>query len=129
MWINHHGFFNHLRRIDSPFLFANGFLLLMVTLINFPTAVLARYIDTACFAMASAFYCGSMVLVSIAYNLLWLSAVKGRRLVKEEVSEAIVLRIRNAYRFGFLVYLGAFAICFFVPLAGLIIVNVKTTAR
>ena len=40
MWINHHGFFKYLRTINLGFLYANGFLLLMVTFIPFPTAVL-----------------------------------------------------------------------------------------
>jgi uncharacterized membrane protein len=71
MWINHHGFFKYLKKIDTGFLFANGFLLLMVTFINFPTAVLARYFDTEAFNIASAFYCGTMVLISLAYNILW----------------------------------------------------------
>ena len=53
MWINHHGFFRYLRKINSAFLLANGFLLLMVTFINFPTAVLARYIDSKAFNIAS----------------------------------------------------------------------------
>jgi uncharacterized membrane protein len=121
MWINHHGFFKYLRRIDSAFLFANGFLLLMVTFINFPTAVLATYIDTPAFNIASAFYCGSMVLTSIAYNFLWFSAAFKRKLVKDEITDVIIVKIRNAYWFGFFVYLTAFAVSFFLPLAGLLI--------
>jgi uncharacterized membrane protein len=121
MWINHHGFFKYLRRIDSAFLFANGFLLLMVTFINFPTAVLAKYIDTPAFNIASAFYCGSMVLISIAYNVLWFSAAYKRKLVKDEITDALIVKIRNAYWFGFSVYFSAFVISFFLPLAGLLI--------
>ena len=121
MWINHHGFFKYLRKIDSAFLFANGFLLLMVTFINFPTAILAKYIDTPAFIIASAFYCGSMVIISIAYNLLWFSAAFKRKLVKDEITDVIIVKIRNAYWFGFFVYLTAFAISFILPLAGLLI--------
>src|SRR5690349_6439507 len=43
MWINHHGLFKHAHRADNRLLFANGFLLLVVTFIPFPTAVLAQY--------------------------------------------------------------------------------------
>ena len=70
MWINHHGFFKYLKSINSAFLYANGFLLIMVTFINFPTALLSKYIETPAFNTASAFYCGSMVIINIAYNLL-----------------------------------------------------------
>jgi uncharacterized membrane protein len=121
MWINHHGFFKYLKKINSAFLFANGFLLLMVTFINFPTAILARYINTPAFNVASAFYCGSMVLVSIAYNLLWFTAAHNRRLVKDEITDALIIKIRNAYWFGFFIYLGAFITSYFLPLVGLII--------
>lgn len=119
MWINHHGFFKYLRKIDSAFLFANGFLLLTVTFINFPTAVLARYFGTEAFNIASAFYCGSMVLISVAYNLLWFSSAYNRKLVKDEITDALILKIRNAYWFGFFIYLAAFIISFFMPFIGL----------
>jgi uncharacterized membrane protein len=121
MWINHHGFFKYLRKINSAFLFANGFLLLAVTFINYPTAVLARYFETPAFNIASAFYCGSMVLLSLAFNLLWFSSAYKRRLVKDEVSDELIVKIRNAYWFGFFVYLTAFIISFFLPFKGLIL--------
>jgi uncharacterized membrane protein len=121
MWINHHGFFKYLRTINTPFLFANGFLLLMVTFINFPTAVLAKYVDTPAFNIASAYYCGTMVLVSVAYNLFWFTSAYNRKLVKDEVSDELIIKIRNAYWFGFIVYLAAFIVSFFAPFAGLLI--------
>ena len=45
MWINHHGLFNLMQTIDRRSLVANGLLLLLVTFVPFPTAVLAAYID------------------------------------------------------------------------------------
>jgi uncharacterized membrane protein len=121
MWINHHGFFKYLRKINSVFLFANGFLLLMITFINFPTAILAKYINSPAFNIASAFYCGTMVLISVAYNLLWFTAAYNRRLVKEDISDNMIIKIRNAYWFGFGVYLAAFIISFYLPYVGLMI--------
>jgi len=120
MWINHHGFFKYLRTINSAFLFSNGFLLLMVTFFPFPTAVLAKYIDTPAANSASAFYCGTMVLISIAYNLLWYASAKNRRLVKEEVTDELIIKIRNAYWFGFFFYMACFIISFYFAIAGLI---------
>jgi uncharacterized membrane protein len=121
MWINHHGFFKYLRKINSFFLFANGFLLLMITFINFPTAILAKYINSPALNIASAFYCGIMVLISVSYNLLWFSAAHKRRLVKDEISDELIIKIRNAYWFGFFVYVAAFIISFFLPYIGLLI--------
>jgi uncharacterized membrane protein len=121
MWINHHGFFKYLKSINSRFLFANGFLLLMVTFIPFPTAVLAGHINSPAANTSSAFYCGTMILVSIAYNTLWFTTAYKRALVKDEISDALILKIRNAYWFGFFVYLASFVISFFHAISGLLI--------
>jgi uncharacterized membrane protein len=121
MWINHHGFFKYLRKIDSAFLYANGFLLLMVIFINFPTVILAEYVNSPAINTASAFYCGSMVLINVAFNLLWFSSAYKRRLVKSEVTDALIIKIRNAYLISFVVYLVAFIISFVLPFIGLLI--------
>jgi len=121
MWINHHGFFKYLKTINSRFLYANGFLLLMVTFIPFPTAVLAEHINSPAANISSAFYCGAMVLVSVAYNILWFTTAYKRALVKDEISDDLILKIRNAYWFGFFVYLASFIIAFFYAIAGLLI--------
>ena len=43
MWINHHGLFNLVRRVSPGFHRANGFLLLIVSFVPFPTSVLAEH--------------------------------------------------------------------------------------
>jgi len=121
MWINHHGFFKYVKTINSKFLYSNGFLLLMVTFIPFPTAVLAEHINSPAANVSAAFYCGAMVLVSIAYNVLWFTTAYKRALVKDEISDALILKIRNAYWFGFFVYLLSFIISFFYAMAGILI--------
>ncbi|MFL5661933.1 MAG: TMEM175 family protein [Ktedonobacteraceae bacterium] len=37
MWISHHVMFNLINKSDTPFMFANGLLLLLVTTVPFPT--------------------------------------------------------------------------------------------
>ena len=121
MWINHHGFFKYLKTINSKFLYANGFLLLMVTFIPFPTAVLAEHINSPAANVSAAFYCGAMVLVSVAYNVLWFTTAYKRALVKDEISDALIIKIRNAYWVGFFVYLSSFIVSFFYAIAGIVI--------
>lgn len=58
MWINHHEIMRLVRRVDYPFFFANGLVLLTVTFVPFPTAVLARHLATSEATAAVAFYCG-----------------------------------------------------------------------
>jgi uncharacterized membrane protein len=118
MWINHHGLFKHIHRVDSSLMFANGFLLLIVTFVPFPTAVLAEHLDREGANAAAVFYCGTFVLVNIAYNALWLAAFSRRRLAKPEVPDALLRRIRRAYHWAFPVYATATAVSAFHALTG-----------
>jgi uncharacterized membrane protein len=61
MWVNHHGMFGLIQGVDATFLFANGFLLLLITFIPFPTAVLAAFLDQESANTAAALYCGTYV--------------------------------------------------------------------
>ena len=85
MWINHHGFFDLLKRVDRRFLYANGLLLLLITFVPFPTALLAAYLDRPGANVASAFYCATYVAINVAYNLLWFTAARDRRLIRPSV--------------------------------------------
>src|SRR3954466_11846030 len=43
MWINHHRLFTHIRRTDNVLMMLNGLLLLGITVVPFPTRLLAEY--------------------------------------------------------------------------------------
>ena len=64
MWVNHHGLFRHAHRTDNRLLFANGLLLLVVTFVPFPTAVLADYLNQPAANAAAAFYCGTFIVIN-----------------------------------------------------------------
>src|SRR5438093_6372658 len=96
MWVNHHELMRLVRSVDYPFLFANGFVLLLVTFVPFPTAVLAEYLATPEAAPAVTFYCGTFVLISLTWGWLFLTIVR-RRLLHADVHSATVARIRRAY--------------------------------
>jgi len=119
MWVNHHGLFKLIHRVDTRFLFANGFLLLLVTFVPFPTAFLARYLNQAGANTAAAFYCGTFVLISLGYLFLFFSAARNRRLIALHVSDRHLAKIRRAYLFGFPIYLIAAVLCFWSAAVGL----------
>lgn len=121
MWINHHEFMRCVQRVDSRFLFANGFLLLMITFVPFPTAVLAEYLGEPAANAAVAFYCGTFVITNIAYNVLLYSVAHNRRLVLHEITDATLLKVRKSYQLAFFIYLLAFVVALFHAAAGLII--------
>ena len=120
MWINHHELMRLVRAVDYPFLFANGLLLLTVSFVPFPTAVLAGQLATPESATAVAFYCGTFVINSLAWALLWLTIVR-RGLLRSDVHPTTLLRIRNAYATGPLVYSFATVVAFYRPFLGLAI--------
>ena len=121
MWTNHHDYFELLDGVDRRLLFANGFLLLTITFVPFPTAVLARYINGQSANAAAAFYCGTYVAINVGYNLLWYSSAHKRRLIKPDVPDAHLKKIRNAYLLAFPVYVLAVAVSFLTAYGGLAI--------
>src|SRR5215470_18536325 len=73
MWASHHGIFKLVYKSDTPFLFANGLLLLLVTVVPFPTSLVTQYLLTSAAPLACAVYAGVFVVINVAYNLLWWS--------------------------------------------------------
>jgi TMEM175 potassium channel family protein len=115
MWVSHHSIFKLVYKSDSPFLFANGLLLMLVTVVPFPTALVAAYLTNPAAAMACAVYAGLFVLINIAYNLLWWTASHNRSLLNPDVSPAQVkIHARSIY-FGFPIYLLATLLAFVNP--------------
>ena len=60
IWASHHGIFKMVYRANTPFLFANGLLLLLVTVVPLPTSLVAQYLSTPAAALACAVYAGSL---------------------------------------------------------------------
>jgi uncharacterized membrane protein len=123
MWVNHHNLFKHAFRTSNGLLYANGFLLLLVTFVPFTTAVLAAYLKKPGASAAAAFYCATFVLIGLSYNLLLRAVVSNRAddAIGSPTHEATIARIRHAYRIGLLVYLSATFVAVFSPLGGLAI--------
>jgi len=120
MWVNHHELLRLVRGVGYPFFFANGFVLLTVTFVPFPTAVLAEYLGTPQARNAVAFYSGTFVINSIAWGLLFMTIVRGR-LLRPDVDAEAVARIRRAYTSGPLVYALSTVVALFQPTIGLLL--------
>jgi len=58
MWGNHHEVFRLVRRANTGFMLANGFLLMLVTVVPFTTALLSDYLTKAGAVVACAVYRG-----------------------------------------------------------------------
>ncbi len=116
MWTNHHRLFRYIRRSDHMLLLLNGLLLLFITLVPFPTRLLAEYLESPNRAdqrVAALVYNGTYVLIAIAFNLLWWYAVRNRRLLDETVHPSHLQAVTNDYRYGGIpVYLVTFVLTF-----------------
>jgi uncharacterized membrane protein len=122
MWVNHHVLLDYVREVDHAFLYLNGLLLMAITLVPFPTSLLARYADQKDAHLAAAVYCGLLTLIAIAFNLVWWYAAHRNRLLSaghDGGGQAVTRR----YMLGPLLYLVAAGVAFLsVPAALLICV-------
>jgi uncharacterized membrane protein len=112
VWVNHHRLFNIIQRSDSRFLFLNGLLLLVVTTIPFPTALLAEFLQNPSAPVACAIYCGTFVLLALAFNAFWRYAAYRNRLLARTATTEQVAAISRSLLFGPLTYFGAFVLAF-----------------
>src|SRR3954451_22542902 len=113
MWANHHAMFQYIGRSDRGFLLCNVFFLLCISFLPFPTAVMARYLVSPGQRVAAvAFYSASLVVVALAFNLVWWYAVRGRRLLTADCTHEGVRTITRRYSLGPVMYLLTFALAF-----------------
>ncbi len=122
MWVNHHALFKHIHRINRAFLVLNGLLLMLVTFVNYPTALLARYFrDEQGLTTATVLLSGTFLAIAIFFNALWRYAAHNGRLLGPHPNRAAVRMISRQYVFGPLLYAVALALAFFWAPASLIL--------
>ena len=112
MWINHHRLFTLIRRADHTLLILNGLLLLGVTVVPFPTALLASALHRPDARVAALVYAGTFTAIAIVFNLLWHYSATGGRLLDPRVNPRAVRAITRAYALGPLVYGLAWCLAF-----------------
>lgn len=118
MWVNHHRIFTMIRRSDDAFLFWNGWLLLCVTFVPFPTSLLAEYMGEGTreqLRMAAMVYAGHGLLVALAFTGVWRYATGGGRLLTPGHMEVEIRRMADQYRWGPLAYALALATAVLSP--------------
>ena len=72
MWINHHAMFDRVAAVDRRLLFLNLLLLLSISFVPFPTAVLGDYVrDADAGHAAAALYGANMLLVGLGFLAMW----------------------------------------------------------
>ena len=118
IWSNHHTVMAQLGRVNRTFLMLNVFLLMCVAFLPFPTRLVAENLrDRSQLEPAALAYGGTMVAMSVCYLSLWLYAIAGRRLLRDDSDPRTVSGITRSYLPGAPVYCTATLIALVSPLA------------
>jgi uncharacterized membrane protein len=113
IWVNHHTVFDKVRLVDRPVLFANLALLLVVSLIPFPTRLLAEYLTAGSDShVAAAVYSATMLAMGLAYAALWLALTRDARLLHEGVDPRASRLALRRFGLGNVFYLATIGLSF-----------------
>ena len=83
-----------------------------MTVVPFPTGLVAEYLGHPGQYVAAAVYNGTFVIIAVFFNLLWRSASTRRRLIHRSADANSLRAITDSYRWGPAIYGIAFALAF-----------------
>ena len=91
MWLNHHRLFNLIERCDDGLIAFNLLLLLGITWLPFPTALLAQHLRAPDVRIAGITYATSFFVIAIIFNVMWRYAVR-TKLVVEDLNVELITK-------------------------------------
>ena len=120
IWVNHHTMFSKVKLVDRPVLFANLALLLVVSVLPFPTRLLAEYLTAGSDAhTAAAIYSATMLAMGAAYSVLWLAVTRDVGLLHEHLDPVAGRAALRRFGVGNVVYLATVGLSFISAIATL----------
>jgi uncharacterized membrane protein len=124
-WAGHHRALAMLKECSKPFLYANGLLLLTITFIPFPTALLAEHINTAQAHVAVMFYAVANLGTSAAFYLWWYTMQRPRWLFSDALSPAMHRRATRQMWVGSAVVVVTAIVAKWFPMVALVMMAVS----
>ncbi len=123
IWLNHHAFFGRVRFIDRQLQFWNLALLLAVSFLPFPTAVLASYVDRggADARVSVAFYGLVGVLMTLPWVPMWRRLARRPALFEPGHTAALARTEARRAWVGVYAYAGCVAVGLLVPVLALVL--------
>lgn len=118
-WVYHHRLLQGAEHAGTGLLYTNGALLLIVSALPFPTALLGAYLATPAASVVAAIYACYIGALNLSYNLLWWVVVRpphGAALKRWRPPTSMLLSY-----LGFPCYLVTAALAFWSPVATLTI--------
>jgi uncharacterized membrane protein len=116
-WVNHHAFMKLVDKSTPQFIYANGFLLLSVVLLPFPTALLAEFGFTNAAAPAVVMYSGVNLLTNIGWLLMVGAALGPKTLTRNEAARKETERLFKRALAALFIYVACMVLAFWFPLA------------
>jgi uncharacterized membrane protein len=113
-WVNHHNSFTLIDKSSNTFIYSNGFLLLTVVFIPFPTSLLGEHLLTNHSSPAVILYTAIIALQGLGWVLLSAAALKSGLAKNEKAIVQIKINRKNGY-ITFIVYSLLAIISFWFP--------------
>ncbi len=114
IWVNHHALYDRIKECTRTLMFLNLFLLLWVSFIPFPTALVAGYLRDGTAAgqhLAAAFYAATFLLMGLTFFLSYYYAGR-KKLLSEELTLVQVRALLRRNAVGQLGYAAAIGVAF-----------------
>ncbi len=121
MWVNHHGVFAQIDKVDRTFLMVNVFFLMAVAFVPFPTVLVAQHIHDPGLRVAALAYGFTLTVTAVFYNLLWFYAARRRRLLRDDADPRVVSGITRSYLPGPWIYLAATLVALWRPTVSVVL--------
>ena len=117
IWVNHHVLFHRIADADRGLLFLNLLLLMWVSVIPWPTGLVAEHLSGAGAQAATAVYAGVFLGMGVAFTAVWSHARRRGHLAALTPAQLAHLTRRNSLGWPF--YAVALGLGFVAPFASL----------
>jgi len=114
-WVNHRGTLKLINKSSPAFIYANGFLLLTIVVLPFPTALLSEHLFTDHAAPAVVLYAAITGLQAIGWILLGHTALKPNPLTINEKATLILRASQRIVYFALAIYTLLAIMAFWFP--------------
>jgi uncharacterized membrane protein len=121
-WAAHHKYVGVLERSSKPFLYANGLLLLAITFVPFPTAILAEYIVTPYANVAVMIYSATQLALNLSFVVWLLCLFRPVRLLPDSWDSAVARKIVIQTLGGTATYVATTIASYWFPISGLVVI-------
>lgn len=121
IWVNHHRMFNVIRRSDSKFLYLNGLLLFLTSIIPFLNNILATYISTSATELAAILTMLLFGAITGVFYLMWNHATADYHLLKRPAADVRVQTVRSGFVISMAIYGASALLACVLPLVSILI--------